>query len=251
MRENWLREFLELPNGIPSHDTFNRVFSRIDPSKLEDCLQQWVKDVFQMEPKGVISIDGKSVRGSAAPKSHKYVHMISAWSHEAGMVLGQLKVDEKTNEIMAIPQLLDKIDIEGSIVTMDAMGCQKNIVSKIIEKKGDYIIALKGNQGKLKEEAADATKLSQASACSTEIDYGHGRIEKRTVRVYRNITQSLSGLWVGLSAAIRIDATRYDKIKKTEQTEIRYYITSLKRVSAAKIGEYIRQHWEVENKLHW
>lgn len=121
-----------------------------------------------MEPKGVISIDGKSIRGSAAPKSHKYVHMISAWSHEAGMVLGQLKVDEKTNEITAIPQLLDKIDIESSIVTMDAMGRQKNIVSKITEKKGDYIIALKGNQGKLKEEATDATKLSQASACSTE-----------------------------------------------------------------------------------
>lgn len=251
MREKWLREFLELPNGIPSHDTFNRVFSLIDPQKLEDCLQKWVREVFQMSPKGVISIDGKSVKGSASPGSHKYVHMISAWSHEADLVLGQLKVDEKTNEIKAIPQLLDKLDIEGSIITIDAMGCQKDIVNKILEKKGDYIIALKGNQGKLKNEAIDTTKLTPASAYSSEIDCGHGRIEKRTVRVYRDITHTITGLWVGLSSIIRIDSTRYDKKKKTEHTEVRYYITSLKRVSASKIGEYIRQHWDVENKLHW
>lgn len=250
MREKWLREFLELPNGIPSHDTFNRVFSLIDPIKLEDCLQRWVREVFQMSPKGVISIDGKSVKGSASPGSHKYVHMISAWSHEADLVLGQLKVDEKTNEIKAIPQLLDNLDIEGSIITIDAMGCQKDIVNKILEKKGDYIIALKGNQGKLKDEAIDTTKLTPASAYSSEIDCGHGRIEKRTVRVYRDI-HTITGLWVGLSSVIRIDSTRYDKKKETEHTEVRYYITSLKRVSAAKIGEYIRQHWDVENKLHW
>lgn len=203
-----------------------------------------------MSPKGVISIDGKSVKGSSSPGSHKYVHMISAWSHEADLVLGQLKVDEKTNEIKAIPQLLDNLDIEGSIITIDATGCQKDIVNKILEKKGVYIIALKGNQGKLKDEAIDTTKLTPASAYSSEIDCGHGRIKKRTVRVYRDI-HTITGLWVGLSSVIRIDSTRYDKKKETEHTEVRYYITSLKRVSAAKIGEYIRQHWDVENKLHW
>ena len=119
------------------------------------------------------------------------------------------------------------------------------------KKKGDYIIALKGNQGKLKDEAIDTTKITPASAFSTEIDYGHERIEKRTIRVYRDIAHTISGLWGGLSSIIRVDSTRYDKKKKTEHTEVRYYITSLKRVSAAKIGEYIRQHWEVENKLHW
>ena len=119
------------------------------------------------------------------------------------------------------------------------------------KKKGDYIIALKGNQGKLKDEAIDTTIITPASSYSSEIDYGHGRIEKRTIRVYRDIAHTISGLWGGLSSIIRVDSTRYDKKKKREHTEVRYYITSLKRVSAAKIGEYIRQHWEVENKLHW
>lgn len=253
-KETWLRQFLELPNGIPSHDTFNRVLSLIEPKKLEECLSSWVRDVFRDTKKGVISIDGKCLRGSRSAVSQdkdKYTHIVSAWAHECGLVIGQCKVDEKTNEITALPELLENLDIEGSVITCDAIGCQKTMTQLIHAKKADYIIALKGNQGGLREIACDISRCLPASTYHSDLDFGHGRIEKRVVRVYSNVQGMIYGTWCNLNAIIRIDSTVFDKRKKTERTEIRYYITSLQRTNAAKIGEYIRQHWEVENKLHW
>lgn len=253
-KEEWLRQFLELPNGIPSHDTFNRVLSLIDPQKIEACLSSWVKDIFRNCKKGVVCIDGKCMRGSRHRDSQdkdQYTHMVSAWAHECGLVIGQCKVDEKTNEIKALPELLENLTIEGCIITCDAIGCQKKITELIIEKNADYIIALKKNQQGLQEIAQDISKCMPASAHHCDLDFGHGRIEKRVVRVYNNVRDMIPGLWCGLNSIIRIDSTSYNKRRNEERTDIRYYITSLKRVSAMQIGEYIRQHWEIENKLHW
>ncbi len=177
--------------------------------------------------------------------------MVSAWAHECGLVIGQCKVDEKTNEIKALPELLENPDIEGSIITCDTIVCRKTMTQLIRAKKADYIIALKGNQEGLHEIACDISKCLPASTYHSDLDFGHGRIEKRVVRVYSNVQGMIYGMWCNLNAIIRIDSTVFDKRKNTERTEIRYCITSLQRINAATIGEYIRQHWEIENKLHW
>ena len=187
-KQEWLRTFLRLPEGIPSHDTFNRVFSALNPEELESSFIAWTRSVAELTDNEVISIDGKSMRGTRKYGSKSIVHMVSAWACENHIVLGQLKVDEKSNEITAIPKLLELLVIKGCIVTIDAMGCQKEIVSAIAEKEADYLIAVKGNQSNLQEQIQDSFRFLPAVSVSEETDCDHGRVETRRCSVINDLT---------------------------------------------------------------
>lgn len=246
-----LKKFLELPAGIPSHDTFNRVFSLLNPKSLETALQEWITSLISTLPPDLIAIDGKSLCGSNTPSAHSFVHMVSAFACSSGLSLAQIKVDEKSNEITAIPKLLDMIDIEGCTISIDAMGCQKEIAAKIISKKADYILALKGNQPSLRLDALLMSKNCYADDDYIDTDVGHGRVERRRTRIYRDMSY-VSHFWPGVSAVIRVDSLRYDKSKAEYQAvETRFYITSLHHVEASQFARWIRAHWGIENQLHW
>lgn len=250
VKEEWLRTFLELPNGIPSHDTFNRLFSSLCPLEFEKCFGNWVASLANIPQGEVIAIDGKTIRG-AKENGKSPIHMVSAWACENNLVLGQIKVDEKSNEITAIPELLDVIALEGSIITIDAMGCQTAIARKIIEKKADYVLAVKLNQEDLYEQIEDEFRFNKAVRSSTDLDYGHGRIETRTCSIISDcIHVEKNGKWHQLNSVVKIDSER--EFKKTGIKEIatRYYITSLIE-SPEKLQSIIRNHWAIENKLHW
>lgn len=181
---DFLRTLLPYKQGIPAHDTLNDLFRALDPKAFENCFTAWVRDLSGAIP-GVVAIDGKSLRGSGAGRSDM-VHLVSAYAHAAGLILGGVAVDHKTNEIKAIPEVLKMLELQGAIVTIDAMGCQKDIADAIIKKGADYLLALKGNQGTLHQDVVDFFKdpvLSAACKTATSQDVGHGRIEKRTARV--------------------------------------------------------------------
>ena len=251
-RENWLRKYLELPNGIPSHDTFGRVFALLDPGVLEKKLMEWVRSVFVKKSERVIAIDGKTIRGTLDKGDKAFVHMVSAWSCENGVSLAQIAVDEKSNEITTMPRLIGMLDIRGAVITSDAMGCQRELADLIKQKGGDYILAVKANQKLLMEGIAETCALLRPVSRHTETDCGHGRVEVRTCSVYRDLSM-IPGVWNwnGLAALVRVVATRHNKKTRAETTETRYYITSLRRCTAAFVAESIRQHWQVENNLHW
>ena len=250
-KEPWLKKFLQLPNGVPSHDTFNRVFSSLDPTELETCFLEWVKSVARITEGEVISIDGKSIRGSRDKGSKSIVHMVSAWANANNMVLGQVKVDEKSNEITAIPKLLDVLVLEGCIVTIDAMGCQTEIANKIVEKGADYILAVKGNQGSLEEGAEDTVRFIKPVDQYEDADSGHGRVETRRCFIYNDLSHiEPVSKWKNLKAVVKIEAERFIKSTGETQRETRLYITSCES-NAKVIGSAIRAHWGVENSLHW
>ena len=250
-KQEWLRTFLRLPEGIPSHDTFNRVFSALNSEELESSFIAWTRSVAELTDNEVISIDGKSMRGTREYGSKSIVHMVSAWACENHIVLGQLKVDEKSNEITAIPKLLELLVIKGCIVTIDAMGCQKEIVSAIAEKEADYLIAVKGNQGNLQEQIQDSFRFLPAISVSEETDCGHGRIETRRCSVINDLTLIENREeWKNLRTLIKIETERYDKCRQTMLKESRLYISSLE-ADAALINKSVRSHWGVENSLHW
>lgn len=250
-KESWLRNHLQLPNGIPSHDTFNRVYSAIDPRKLEDCFLNWVKAVSELTNGEIISIDGKCIRGSKKTSSKSMVHMVSAWAHSNHMVLGQVKTDDKSNEITAIPKLLEILAIKGCIITIDAMGCQTEIAEKIIEKEADYILAVKGNQGTLEQGINDTLRFSKPTDTYEETDVGHGRIEIRKCLVYTDLSHIDNvAKWKNLRSLVKIESMRHIKSTGQEQRETRLYISSIEPF-AKKISESIRAHWGVENSLHW
>lgn len=250
-KEVWLKQYLKLPNGIPSHDTFNRLFSSIDPNQFETCFLNWIKAISKITSGEIISIDGKTIRGSRSKDGKSVVHMVSAWAHRNHLSLGQVKVDDKSNEITAIPKLLEVIALEGCIVTIDAMGCQTSIAQKIIEKKADYILAVKGNQGKLKEGILDTIKFCKPIDESEDLDFGHGRIETRKCSVYTDFSHiENSSKWEKLSCIIKIDSHRHIKSTGKEQVETRLYLSSLKPC-AKTLEKNIRAHWGVENSLHW
>ena len=250
-RHSLLKKFLELPAGIPSHDTFNRVFSLLNPKSLEAALQDWITSLVSSLPSDVIAIDGKSLRCSNNPSAHSFVHMVSAFACSCGLSLAQIKVDEKTNEITAIPKLLDMIDIEGCTISIDAMGCQKDIAAKIISKKADYILAVKGNQPTLRLDALLMSMHCRPDDDFIDTDAGHGRLEQRRTRIYRDMAY-ISQFWPGVSTVIRVDALRYDKSNdEYKALETRFYITSLHHVEASQFARWIRAHWGIENQLHW
>ncbi len=248
----WFEKFLELPNGIPSHDTFGRLFARIDPHGFQTFFSRWVQDISESLKGKTVAIDGKTLRGPhdrAIGKSP--AHMISAWSSDIRMVLGQLTTDAKSNEITAIPELIKTLALEGAIVTIDTMGCQKKITHAIIDEKADYVIQVKDNQKCLREDIAlffQDTANGTTDFCET-IDGEHGRIETRQYLTTSDIDW-LPGkhLWAGMKTIAMV--TRQREIKGKTSTEKSYFISSLNN-DAAAIANAIRAHWGIENSLHW
>jgi predicted transposase YbfD/YdcC len=258
-KETWLKTFLDLPNGIPSHDTFGRVFARIDPKQFESCFLLWVQSITE-KITGVIALDGKTLRRSH-DRIHgkKALHVVSAWASENRMVLAQVAVDEKSNEITAIPELLKLLVLEGCLVTIDAMGTQRAIAAQIIEQHGEYALALKENQGSLYENVQETFALAQKDAFreveyqfSETIEKAHGRVEIRRHWIIDDPTY-LSSLdaeekWKGLQAIGMVVAQR--RIGDEVTTHTRYYLLSFGR-DVHRFASSIRSHWGIENSVHW
>jgi len=251
----WLKTFLELPNGIPSHDTFARVISSIKPEDFEERFQKWVQALAKNKNEKIIALDGKTLRQSFDTANHKAaIHMVSAWACENKMVFGQIATADKSNEITAIPKLLEMLVLDGSVVTIDAMGCQKKIAQKIVDGGGDYIFSLKGNHGTLHEEVKlfldDAIVNKSGYDYSSEITGDHGRIETRKVWYSQDVQWMADREdWPGLSSLIAVESQRVQGDKTT--VERRYFISSLSGPDAESIGQIIRGHWGIENRLHW
>lgn len=258
-KKEWLETFLELPEGIPSPDTFRRVFEKINPKEFEQCFRQWVQSLVEKLGVEVVAIDGKNHRGSYDRSSQlKALHMVSAWSNEHRLVLGQTKVSAKSNEITAIPALLEMLDLSGCIITIDAMGTQKSIAKKIIEAEADYVLSLKDNHPTLHQQVKNwfETSLSLGFkgidvSISQRVEKGHHRIENR--KVYTVPVSQLPALyeqddWVGLTTVVMVIRSIQYWNKTTN--EVQFYISSLAS-DANKIGSAIRQHWGIENSVHW
>jgi predicted transposase YbfD/YdcC len=250
-KEPWLKTFLALPNGIPSHDTFNRVFSALDPEQLEACFLAWVREVAQLSDGEVVSIDGKAIRGSRQAGNKAIVRMVSAWANTNHLVLAQRRVADKSNEITAIPKLLQVLELSGTVVTIDAIGCQRSIAQQIVAQKADYILAVKENQEHLLEDIKDSFQMLAADTVADETDCGHGRVERRTCSVLADCSLiEKASEWTSLRSVVRIQAERFHKASGEVEEETRYYISSLPP-EAARLNRAIRQHWGIENSLHW
>lgn len=251
VREDWFKTFLALPNGIPSHDTFNRVFAGMDPVKFEQCFRKWVESILADHKGQLISIDGKTIRGAKSHGIKSPIHMVSAWANDSNLILGQVKVSEKSNEITAIPELLKSLFIKDSLISIDAMGCQEDIAECIIEGKGDYLLAVKNNQQSLYENIEDSFRFLKKASYDENIDIGHGRIETRKCTVITDLAHiDEPERWKNLSVLIKMESERCFKATGITETSIRYYIGS-KPADAAFYHRNIRDHWGVENKLHW
>lgn len=266
-KKEWFKEFLELPNGIPSHDTFNRVFNRLDPQQFQSCFMDWISAVSQVTSGQVIAIDGKVLRRSHDQGVGKAaIDMVSAWATANHLVLGQVKVDEKSNEITAIPELLKALEISGCIVTIDAMGCQTEIAAEIIEQEADYVLALKDNQGNLHEDVKllfddleDSDYKAYLYDYHKTVNKGHGRIEIRECWTISDpeILKHLRGFdrWKKLATVSRIRSQRW--IGDEKSCEDRYHIASKASpassgiTGAERILSAVRSHWGIENQLHW
>jgi len=251
-KQQWFTEFLTLPNGIPSHDTFGRVFAMLKPKEFENFFRRWVQDFAESIKGNTVCIDGKTLRGSRDKANGKNpIHMVSAWAADVGLVLGQLKTEVKSNEIIAIPELIKTLALQGAVVTIDAMGCQKEIARTIIKEKADYVLQVKDNQKRLHEDIALFFK-DPAKAhldCAETIDADHGRIETRRYATTDDISW-LQGKhqWAGIKTIAM--ATRERDVDGTVSKEKAYFISSLKS-DAAAIAKSIRTHWSIENSLHW
>lgn len=251
----WLRQILPFKDGVPQAQTFRKIFRLLDPQALEKAFASWVADL-QKRISGVVAIDGKTLRGSKHDvEGTGALHLVSAYAHEAGLVIGQRAVDAKSNEITAIPELLDILVLTGAVVTIDAMGTQKDIAAKIRERKADYVLALKGNQGTLHEDVKDFFDdpvLSNECPVHTDTHLGHGRIEERVCRVAdaRSWLAERHPGWDDLITIAQVSATRTDKKTGETSTETRLYISSLPPDPVA-IAAACRSHWSIENNLHW
>jgi len=257
-KKKWFKTFLDLPNGIPSHDTFGRVFAALDPSAFEECFMTWIADLATASAGRLIAIDGKTIRRSLDAAGGKAaIHMVSAWCQANHMVLGQLATDAKSNEITAIPKLLKLLDLQDAVVTIDAGGCHKKIAGQIVDQGGHYILQLKGNQGTLHNETVtlfdqcltdDCRGISYSTATTT--DKGHGRIEERRIWATSEVNWfAEKGKWKNLRSLIRVQSKR--TVDGKTSMEYRYYITDLPADNASRLLAHIRGHWGVENNLHW
>ena len=258
-KKTWFSSFLKLPNGIPSHDTFSRVFAAIDPKQLRQCYADWIQGFMKGVDVQHICLDGKTVRGSRhAPDNKRAVHMISAYARESGLVLTQEKVDEKSNEITALPDILRRLTLAGTTVSIDAMGCQKEIAKQIKEQGGEYVLSLKGNQGKLAQEVERHFECAERDGfvllehdAHTTLDSGHGRVETRRYDVVGDANWlDPKNQWGGLAAVGRVVSERVSKVDGAKSREARYYILS-KRLKAEEFAKASRSHWGIENSLHW
>lgn len=258
--KRWFKQYLLLPYGIPSHDTLNDIIASLNPKEFNNAFIQWIGKLKTLFPENVIPIDGKTVRGSHDKnKGLKALHIVNAYSCANGLTLGQIAVDEKSNEITAIPELLKTLAIKGAIITIDAMGTQKDIAKQIIDKDADYVLAVKNNQKELSDAIIDVFHLSdnknfnknlQPNIYKHEIVGDHGRIEERVVHIFPAntiSTQTDLGNWVGIQSIARV--TTVEHIGGTIET--RYFISSIVSSEVKRIACAIRSHWQIENNLHW
>ena len=251
LKINWLRRFYPYKNGIPSHDILNSVYNRLDTKQFNKCFMDWVNSIAKISSGRVIAFDGKTICGNASNLGNTKLHIVSAFCARNELSLGQIKVNDKSNEIKAIPELLDLIAVKGCIVTIDAMGCQKKIAEKIIEKKADYILMVKDNQAGLKEQIEKVFEMQKPEMIDIEEDFGHGRIEKRTCEAITKLDfLDDKEDWSSIKSIVKITSER--TIKKTDcfSSETRFYISSLAG-DAKLINNSIRSHWAIENNLHW
>lgn len=256
-KEEWLRTFLELPYGIPSHDTFGRIFSLLSPEAFEQAFQTWVQDIYELTQGMIVAIDGKTVRRSHdKANNHKAIHMVSAWASQHGAVLACRKVDEKTNEITAIPELLDSLLLKGCTVTLDAMGCQKEIVQHIRKQEANYVIAIKGNQQSLHDDVklffqdvkTPLFEVTEHTYYKT-VEKGHGRIEIRRHWLSPASEALRPGHdWKDLRSIGMVESERH--VNGTVSLERRYYMTSLES-QVVPFAQAVREHWGIENGQHW
>jgi predicted transposase YbfD/YdcC len=260
-KREWLSKFLELKNGVPKHDVYRRVFNVLKPDLIEACFMNWVRAIKQNTPREIIAIDGKTVKGTFNAETGKALHIVSAWATANRLVFGQVKTEEKSNEIRAIPTLLDKIALEGCIVSIDAMGCQYEIADKIVKKKADYLFSLKGNQGNLHEDVkeyfldvdfdkpADAMRDISIQTVSTH-DEKHGRIEDRDYAVSGDVQwlRERHPLWKSIQSIGIVDSRREEKGEV--KSERRYFVSSL-QANAEEFAKVVRGHWGIENSLHY
>ena len=251
-RLDWLQTILELPNGIPSHDTFNRVLQIVDPELLSDCLSKHSFGLLESVRGKLIHLDGKKMRGvSPKSKGNKGLHILSAWVGEDRLCIGQQKVQDKSNEITAIPELIEHLDLEGSVVSIDAIGCQTAIAKKIKDSKADYLLAVKQNQGHLFNEISDSYLWKTSCSKNHTWEYDHGRFEQRTCQIIKAsecLTPYTIQKWEGIQTIVKIDSQRI--IEGVESCRSRYYISSEKQ-EASYYNTAIRDHWGIENHLHW
>ena len=257
VKEPWLRKYLELPNGLPSDDTFRRVIARLKPSQFEACLRRWIATVIEASDGELISIDGKTLRGSYdRSESKAAIHMVSAWAGVNRLLLAQRKVSDKSNEITAIPELLEVLELQGTVVTIDAMGTQRAIARQIIDAGGDYVLALKSNQGLLYEDVRTYFEEAQAQRFQgiahdyyTETDGGHGRIEVRQCWCSDDVAWLAQlAKWKGLRSIVLVEARRIEG--QAERLQRRLYIASVP-ADARRLAAAVRGHWGIENRLHW
>jgi predicted transposase YbfD/YdcC len=256
-RKQWLQTFLQLRHGIPTHDTLGRVFGALEPVALAEAFRRWAAAVARLTRGEVVAIDGKTLRRSFQEAgSNAFVHMVSAWAADNGVVLGQVKTEEKSNEITAIPRLLQLLNVRGCLVTIDAMGCQKQIVADIQRAGADYLLAVKDNQPTLNAEVATIFEHCRREPAVFDVDFhetrehGHGRTEARRCWT-TDMVESLSQLeqWQGLRSLVMIESDR--TVGGATSTERRYYISSRKGFPAKAALHAARRHWGIENQLHW
>lgn len=248
-----LSEYIELPNGIPSHDTFNRVFSMLSADVLRECLNNYGKDLVSILSEKQICMDGKKLRGrDPRSKGNHGLYIVNAWVSEDRVCIGQKRVDDKSNEIEAIPRLIEELDITGAIVSIDAMGCQRDIADRIVAKQGHYLLALKENQGALYEDAICGFKLNHYLSIDETWEYDHGRYETRKCSIIdaeMALLEENKERWPHLNTLIRVEATRC--VGGREAKETRYYISDLTNRDANDYNALVRGHWSIENHLHW
>ena len=256
LQEGWLRTFLHLPNGLPSSDTINRVFLLLDTKAFGECFLAWVRDVRKKVPRDIVALDGKTLRASMA-EGQPPLHVVSAFSTTNRLVLGQRAVDAKSNEITAIPELLKVLDLKGCIVTLDSMGCQREIAKKIVGKRADYILAVKGNQPGLHKavqgcfQALDAAPQGMVHFVAETTERRHGRRETRrvtTLSAVAYLPEKPLWDWPKLETLVRVESTTVRSGKTVAQT--RYYISTLSPKEAETIARGVRSHWGIENQLH-
>jgi len=259
-KENWLRQYLELPAGIPSHDTFSRVFRLVDAAEFQHRFMTWVEQHFQIERGQVIAIDGKTARGSKDRfRGQDAIHLVSAWASESGVLLGQRQIDEKSNEITAVPELLKLLFIKGCIVTVDALNCQKDIARTVIDREADYVFALKANHPQLHQDVIDWFDWARQRAFRDvthdfhqTVNKGHGRLEiRRCWAIHDALALESMGHyegWTGLRTVVMVERER--RFTDHSQTETVYYLSSLP-ANAKRLLAATRAHWTVENTFHW
>ncbi len=263
LKRPWFEKWIELPNGIPCYNTFARVLEALDPVLFSQCIANHLAGAGFLESGDQIAIDGKALRGSRSGES-SHIHAVSAWACANGITLAQAFVSEKSNEITAIPDLLKMLNIEGAVVTIDAMGTQREIAGQIVDQDGDYILCVKGNQGNLHKEIIDqfdfAARQIEGGKLSPEnwsyaesLEKGHGRIDKRQTVVCHHVEwmeSSIRKAWKGLNCVVMV-SRHSDQGEGKTRAETSYYMSSLKATKAAQMQRYIRDHWRIENACHW